>query len=148
MLRTGLAQAAWISVDDTGARHKAANGTCTQIGNDHFAWFGTTASKSRLNFLELLRAGHPDYVINAEALAYMRDRALSGPVIERLATHPEHTFPDEAAWMGHLKRLGISDLKVSPDPDLRSPSGGEARRRSGDASRPKAPQKRPCSIRA
>src|SRR3954462_1038328 len=116
VLRAGLAQAAWITVDDTGARHKAANGTCTQIGNDHFAWFGTTASKSRLNFLELLRAGHPDYVINAEALAYMRERALSGPVIERLATHPEHTFPDEAAWMDHLQRLGIPDLKVSPDP--------------------------------
>ena len=74
VLRAGLAQAAWITVDDTGARHKAANGICTQIGNDHFAWFGTTASKSRLNFLELLRAGHPDYVINAEALAYMRER--------------------------------------------------------------------------
>jgi hypothetical protein len=116
VLRAGLAQAAWITVDDTGARHKAANGTCTQIGNNHFAWFGTTASKSRLNFLELLRAGHPDYVINAEALAYMRERALSGPVIERLATHPEHTFPDEAAWMDHLQRLGIPDLKVSPDP--------------------------------
>jgi transposase IS66 family protein len=116
VLRAGLAQAAWITVDDTGARHKAANGTCTQIGNNHFAWFGTTASKTRLNFLELLRAGHPDYVINAEALAYMRERALSGPVMERLATHPEHTFPDEAAWMGHLQRLGIPDLKVSPDP--------------------------------
>ena len=35
--------------------------------------FGTTGSKSRLNFLELLRAGHDDYVINAEALAYMGD---------------------------------------------------------------------------
>src|SRR3954470_14046725 len=49
VLRAGLAQAAWITRDDTGARHKAANGTCTQIGNNHFAWFGTTASKSRLN---------------------------------------------------------------------------------------------------
>src|SRR5215213_9652298 len=98
VLRAGLARAAWITVDDTGARHKAANSTCTQIGNDHFAWFGTTARKSRLNFLALLRAGHPDYVINAEALAYMRERALSGPVIERLATHPEHTFPGRAAW--------------------------------------------------
>jgi hypothetical protein len=116
VLRAGLTQAAWISVDDTGARHKAANGTCTQIGNDHFAWFGTTASKSRLNFLELLRAGHADYVINAEALAYMRQRALSGPVIERLATHPEHTFPGRAAWQAHLERLDIPDLKVSPDP--------------------------------
>src|SRR5215218_5434509 len=116
VLRAGLAQAAWITVDDTGARHKAANGTCTQIGNDHFAWFGTTASKSRLNFLELLRAGHSDYVINAEALAYMRQRGLSGLVIKQFATHPEHTFPDEAAWMGHLQRLGITDLEVAPDP--------------------------------
>src|SRR6187455_1435460 len=114
VLRAGLAQAVWITVDDTGARHKAANGTCTQIGNDHFAWFGTTARKSRLNFLELLRAGHPDYVINAEALTYMRQRGLSGPVIERLAAHPEPTFPDQAAWQAHLERLGIPDLRVNP----------------------------------
>ena len=116
MLRAGLAQAAWITVDDTGARHKAANGTCTQIGNDHFAWFGTTASKSRLNFLDLLRAGHPDYVINAEALAYMRERALAGAVIERLAAQPERHFSGRAAWQAHLERLGIAALTVTPDP--------------------------------
>src|SRR5215203_3983161 len=117
VLRAGLAQGrAWITVDDTGARHKAANGTCTQIGNDHFAWFGTTPSKSRLNFLELLRAGHLDYVINAEALAYMRERALAGPIIQQLASQPKRSFPDQASWQAHLERLGISDLKVSPDP--------------------------------
>src|SRR5918997_2913556 len=98
VLRAGLAQAAWITVDDTGARHKAANGTCTQIGNDHFAWFGTTASKSRLNFLELLRAGHTDYVINAEALAYLRQRALPEALIGRLAEAPAKQFRDGAAW--------------------------------------------------
>jgi hypothetical protein len=40
------------------------------FGNAHFAWFGTTNSKNRGNFLGLLRAGYDDYVINAEALAY------------------------------------------------------------------------------
>src|SRR4030095_3606875 len=35
VLRAGLAQAAWITVDDTGARHKAANGARTQIRNEH-----------------------------------------------------------------------------------------------------------------
>src|SRR5215216_386859 len=65
VLQAGLASAAWISVDDSGARHRGRNGTCTQIGNDHFAAFATTVSKSRLNFLEVLRAGHADYVINA-----------------------------------------------------------------------------------
>jgi hypothetical protein len=44
VLRAGLADAAWVTVDNTGARHKAQNGFCTQIGNDRFAWFGTTGS--------------------------------------------------------------------------------------------------------
>jgi hypothetical protein len=70
VLRAGLATADWVTVDDTGARHGGVNAVCTQIGNDNFAWFGTTGSKSRLNFLDLLRAGHTDYVINDAALDY------------------------------------------------------------------------------
>jgi Transposase IS66 family len=116
VLRAGLKTASWITVDDTGARHKGANGVCTQIGNDNFAWFGTTGSKSRLNFLDLLRAGHTDYLINDAALSYMRQRALSGPVIARLAEHPDKQFADTAAWQAHLERLGITELRVTPDP--------------------------------
>ncbi len=116
VLRAGLSVAPWISVDDTGARHQHRNGVCTQLGNGHFAAFATTGSKSRLNFLEVLRAGYADYVVNAEALAYMRRRSLAGPVIARLAEHPEHHFADEAAWLRHLERLGITALTVTPDP--------------------------------
>ena len=46
MLRAGLQTAAWITVDDTGARHAGKNGFCTQIGNDDFAWFGTLGAKA------------------------------------------------------------------------------------------------------
>jgi hypothetical protein len=116
VLRTGLETAAWITVDDTGARHRRANGVCTQIGNDDFAWFATTDSKSRLNFLGLLRAGHTDYVINDAALAYMHERALAGPVIRQLAAHPVRQFADQTAWQRHLACLGIGDLRVMPDP--------------------------------
>ena len=123
VLRAGLASAAWITVDDTGARHKAANGFCTQIGNAHFAWFGTTGSKSRSNFLALLRAGHGDYVVNAEALAYMSQRNLAAALIARLAEHPDHVFPDGAAWSAHLDRLGISALKINPDPIMVATEG-------------------------
>ena len=94
VLRAGLQTAAWISVDDTGARHRGTNGVCTQIGNDDFAWFATTRSKSWLNFLDLLRTGHTEYVVNEAALAYMRDRALAGPVICQLAAHPQRRFAD------------------------------------------------------
>ncbi len=123
VLRAGLATASWVTVDDTGARHKAKNGYCTHIGNDRFAWFGTTGSKSRLNFLDLLRAGHGDYVINAEALGYMHRRALADPVIRQLAEHETKRLADRAAWQAHLDRLGISALKVTPDPVLIATEG-------------------------
>jgi hypothetical protein len=123
ILRAGLSTAPWITADDTGARHKASNGFCTQIGNTHFAWFGTTGSKSRLNFLELLRAGFADYIINAEALAYMRERALAAHVITRLAEHPDKCFADQKAWNAHLDALGITALKVNPDPVLIATEG-------------------------
>jgi AraC-like DNA-binding protein len=116
VLRAGLETAEWVTVDDTGARHRGVNAVCTQIGNDNFAWFGTTGSKSRLNFLDLLRAGHTDYVINDAALDYMREHALAGSVIQKLARHEPTRFVDEAAWMVHLGQLGLTGLQVTPDP--------------------------------
>ncbi len=116
VLRAGLETAAWITVDDTGARHKGTNAICTQIGNDHFAWFATTASKSRLNFLDLLRAGHTDYVVNDAALASMHRRNLAGPLIARLEACETRRFADHDAWTAHLDRLGVSGLTVHPDP--------------------------------
>jgi hypothetical protein len=118
VLRGGLASAAWITVDDTGARHKANNGFCTQIGNAHFTAFATTSSKSRLNFLSLLRAGHGDYVVNDAAFDYMRERALAAHVIGRLAEHSDRYFADQAAWTAHLQKLGIAALTITPDPVL------------------------------
>jgi Transposase IS66 family len=116
VLRAGLESATWITVDDTGARHAGRNGFCTQIGNDDFTWFATRASKSRLNFLDLLRAGHGDYVINEAAVAYMRSRSLASAVISRLAAQAQTRFPDHTAWQAHLRRLGISDLQTTPEP--------------------------------
>jgi len=116
VLRAGLQTAAWITVDDTGARHRGSNAVCTQIGNDRFTWFGTTGSKSRLNFLELLRADHTDHVINDAALDDMREYALAGPIMRQLAGHPQRHFASPAAWQHHLEQLGITALQVTPDP--------------------------------
>ncbi len=116
VLRAGLETADWITVDDTGARHRGANAVCTQIGNDNFAWFGTTGSKSRQNFLSLLRAGHTDYVINEAALEYMREHDMAGPLIDKLAGHEQRQFANETAWTAHLDQLGLTGLAVTPDP--------------------------------
>jgi hypothetical protein len=116
VLRAGLETSPFVSVDDTGARHAGNNGFCTQIGNDWFTWFGTRSSKSRLNFLGLLRAGHTDYVLNDAAYGYMRKHSLSAPLIASLAAQPQTSFADQAAWLAHLDRLGFTKLDVTPDP--------------------------------
>jgi hypothetical protein len=36
VLRAGIETSPYVSVDDTGARHNAKNGFCSQIGNDWF----------------------------------------------------------------------------------------------------------------
>ena len=121
VLQARLETAAWISADDTGARQQARNGFCTQIGNDHFTWFGTRGSKSRLNFLEILRAGHTDFVLNEAGFAYMRERGLASALTDRLASSAERHVPDQTAWQAHLDRLGIvpparADLTAVQDP--------------------------------
>ena len=116
VLRTGLATARWVTVDDTAARHARQDGVTMQIGDERFAAFRAGASKSRQAFLSRLRAGHGEYVINDAALACMRGRALAGPVIEQLAAHPTKVFADEAAWTARLAALGIDRLAVTPEP--------------------------------
>ncbi|MBV1796524.1 transposase [Siccirubricoccus sp. G192] len=116
VLRAGLATAGWVTVDDTAARHARQDGFTTQIGDDRFTAFRTGTSKSREAFLSTLRAGHGGYVISEAALDYMRGRALAGPVVNLLASHPAKVFADEAAWTAHLAVLGIDRLAVTPDP--------------------------------
>ena len=56
------------------------------------AQFASRASKSRLDFLDLLGAGHTDYVINDAALSYMRGHSLAGPVTIQLAAQTRAHF--------------------------------------------------------
>ena len=70
VLLAGLEVSSYVQVDDTGARHQGHNGFCTHIGNELFAYFESTDSKSRQNFLEVLRGPDTDYTINDAAVAY------------------------------------------------------------------------------
>jgi Transposase IS66 family len=107
LLPAALAVSAYVEVDDTGARHRGHTGACTQIGNELFASFASTDSKSRLNFLEALRGPHTDYVINEIALAYWQRQGLSAAVVDRLVRGPQ-SFADPAAWQARLQQLGIT----------------------------------------
>jgi hypothetical protein len=115
VLKAGLG-GAYVTVDDTGARHAGKSGYTTQIGSDTFTVFRTGPSKSRQAFLSRLCGGTALYVINDAALGYMKDRQLPQAVIDKFADHQERIFSRPADWERHLQALGLTNLKVTPDP--------------------------------
>jgi hypothetical protein len=108
LLRVGLQQSDYVHVDDTGARHRGKNGYCTHVGNEMFAWFASTDSKSRVNFLGLMRAGYEDYVLNEEALESMRRQKLPKGLLEKLAANDQKVSNNKEEWEAVLGELGIT----------------------------------------
>jgi hypothetical protein len=103
----GLQTASYVGTDDTGARHQGRNGYCTVIGNDLFACFASTDSKSRLNFLEVLHGSQPLYAIHALTLAYWKEQGLAGALVEKLSQGPQE-FASTSAWQARLAELAIT----------------------------------------
>ena len=111
LLQTGLAISDYITVDDSGARHKGRNGYVTQVGNDVFAWFESTYSKNRVNFLQLLRAGEKGYRVNEQALRYMKQQKLPRTPLNYLRKSENCCFADAQAWKQHLDSLGVTTVR-------------------------------------
>src|SRR6516165_7898649 len=103
----GLQTASYINTDDTGARHQGRNGYCTVIGNDLFAYFESSASKSRLNLLQVLHGSRRLYAINEITLAYWKQQELAAALIEKLSLGPAE-FTDASVWQAWLVALGIT----------------------------------------
>jgi len=108
ILNVGLSVSDAVTVDDSGARHKGKNGYVTQVGNELFAWFESTSSKSRINFLELLCAGEKGYRITDDAKVYWTEHKLPNLPMQRLLKGGEAYLTDAASWEEHLDQLGIT----------------------------------------
>jgi hypothetical protein len=99
----------YVHADDTGARHDGRNGYCTHIGNELFAWFKSTNSKSRINFLELLRHEHEDYYLNKESFAYMKRYQVTPWIQEKLKQYSKKRFNNKSEWEKCLNYLKITN---------------------------------------
>ncbi len=110
LLPAGLAVSRYIHTDDTSARHQGKNGYATHIGNEFFASFTSTGSKSRVNFLQLLLAPITDYTLNVDALFYMEHYGISESVRGRFQPAAEAwtVFSDEATWNKWLEKQKLS----------------------------------------
>ena len=100
----------YFQADDTGARHLGKNAYTTVIANPLFASFTTTQSKSRVNFLKLLRAPHEEYVWGEDALMYAESQGLSLALRARLAGAAgkgDRIISGDKAWERQLTAWGI-----------------------------------------
>lgn len=107
LLRVGLEVSHSITVDDSGARHQGRNGYVTQIGNELFAWFASTESKSRINFLECLHAGGKTYQITQAALIYMNEQGLAEGIRQQLRQNMPTEISTRQDWQQYLDALEI-----------------------------------------
>lgn len=108
VLSAGLAVSSYVGTDDTGARHQGKNGYCTVLGNDLFAYFESSDSKSRLNFLHVLHGPERVYAINETALAYWERHKLPAAVLTPLGQEPQEGTGEDA-WAARLAALAVTD---------------------------------------
>lgn len=111
LLPTGLQASTYVNVDDSGAPHRGRYGSCLCISNELFATFHSSDTKSRGKFLDVLRCGHGDYVLNEAAWSYLEKQELPAKVLRPLRDHAERTFADTVFWNRHLDALGIDNDK-------------------------------------
>jgi hypothetical protein len=108
VLTAGLTASPYVGTGDTGARHRGQNGYGTALGNDLCAYFGSTDSKSRLNFLQVLQGRQRDSAINEITLAYWERPELAAALVSQRTQGPQ-AFAGAAAWPARLAALAIRD---------------------------------------
>ena len=108
LLEAGLSCSTYLQTDDTGARHQGENGYCLFVGNNHFSYFSSSNSKSRVNFLSKLLGSQPRYILDDTAFGYMEQVKLPQKWITALRSANGRYFTDLKAWKNLLKELGVS----------------------------------------
>ena len=89
---------AYLQTDDTSARHRGKSGHTLHVGNDLFASFFTTDTKSRVNFLKILLSPHQGYLFNDDALFYLECFEFPQKHLARLKADTGALYKDDESW--------------------------------------------------
>ncbi len=96
-----------LHCDDTSARHQGRPAVCTHIGNELFASFTTSDSKSRLNFLRLLCQPQEQYRWCEEAQQSLEWLGAGAKLRQCLAKQPDACWLGREAWEQQLDRWSL-----------------------------------------
>lgn len=96
-----------LHCDDTSARHQGKAAVCTHIGNELFASFSTTDTKSRLNFLRLLCQPDEQYRLCEQARTCLEFAGASGKLQAKMDQLDDGIWLGREAWEDQLTQWGI-----------------------------------------
>ena len=108
LLPTARRISGYLHCDDTSARHQGKAAVCTHIGNELFATFSTTDSKSRLNFLRLLCQPEEQYRWCEEANESLGWLGASGKLQAKMNEQADGAWSGREAWKEQLERWGVT----------------------------------------
>lgn len=110
LLAKGIELSEELRTDDTGARHAFKNGFCNCINSDLFTYFTTSYSKSRINFLEILRINNKEYCLTEVALGHVKKQGLSPKyykVLEQSYQSGLRVFEDKSSLEQYFLQQGF-----------------------------------------
>jgi hypothetical protein len=102
---------AYLHTDDTSARHRGKSGHTLHIGNDLFASFFTTDTKSRVNFLKILLTPHQGYLFNGDALFYLECFEVPQKLLKQLQPDTGWIYEDDASWEAQLDAWNLTSAE-------------------------------------
>lgn len=112
ILTAGIEEAPYIRTDDTGAKHQHKSEYCTHIGGEYFAYYKTTSSKSRANFLKILLQGKEGYSINKAFIWHLFQCGVEDDLLNRLEELVGKEYRSKKGLNRLLNDLGIEDKKL------------------------------------
>jgi hypothetical protein len=112
ILTAGLQEAPFIRTDDTGEKHEHKNSYCTHIGGQYFAYYKTTFSKSRENFLRILLQGKEGYRINDAMIWHLFQGGIEDDVLNLFEEHKGKSYQSKKGMNRLLNLLGLCAKKL------------------------------------
>ena len=112
IVSAGLQEAPYIRTDDTGARHQNQRGYCTHIGGQYFAYYKTTASKSRLNFLQILAQGKEGYRVNDAFIWHLFSSGIEDDLLNAFEAHKGKQYNTKKGMTRLLNEIGVTGKRL------------------------------------
>lgn len=111
VFHAGMRCSSYFQADDTGARHAGKNGFCTVVGSDLFAYYASTASKSRINLLKILQGKNTGFVINESTIEYCKLHNFKEKLLDFVQQNENKIVGTVDEWKIFLEQYGMTDAQ-------------------------------------